>query len=52
MYAEQCEKTKQETVLFNYKRLMKEEKENGMKKNLKLMKKFVLQDRTITSLSK
>ena len=36
-------------VLFNQKRQMKAKKENGLKKNLKLTKKFVLQDGTINN---
>ena len=47
MHAERCQKTKREAVLFNQKRQMKVKKENGLKKNLKQTKKFVLQDGTI-----
>ena len=50
MHAERCEKTEREAVLFNQKRQLKAKKEDGMKKNLKLMKKFVSQDGTIIRL--
>ena len=47
VHAERCKKTKRKAVLFNKKKQMKVKKENGLKKNLKLTKKFVLQDGSI-----
>ena len=49
VHAERCEKTKREAVLFNKKKQMKVKKENGLKKYLKLTKKFVLQDGSINN---
>ena len=50
MHAERCEKTEREAVLYNQKRQLKAKREDSMKKNLKLMKKFVSQDETIIRL--